>query len=200
MTKIYSMSAGFLETYMICQDKKNLDPEKIFKRLSFEMGGDGKSITKEQLDNYISDAESGDIKVDKQKLDALKMIQKDWDIISQGKDSITYSDMEKYKVLLFQTMSGGFNVTEIDDSNSSSHSAKSVEEATSSINDAIFDYLTDYLNKSSKSDITESDLNSYLNDLITNDSNGSDSNSELISAVTNLISSYASVSTVETEA
>lgn len=200
MTKIYSMSAGFLQNYITCQDKKNLDPEKIFKRLSFEMGGDGKTITKEELDNYISDAESGNIHVDKQKLDALKMIQKDWDTISNGKDSITYADMEKYKSLLFQTMGGNFTVTEIDDSASSSHSSSSADEASSSINDAIFDYLTDYLNKSNKNEITKSDLSSYLNDLITGDSNGSDSNSELIAAVTNLISVTTSPSTVEAEA
>ncbi len=53
MTSIYNISPGFLIAYMTSQDKSELDMEKVFKRLSFEMGGDGKTITKDQLDNYL---------------------------------------------------------------------------------------------------------------------------------------------------
>lgn len=187
MTTIYNISPGFLQTYMMYNGKKDINMEEVFKRLSFEMGGDGKKITKEELDNYINNAKSGDIQVDKEKLDALEMIQKDWDTISSGKDYITYGDMENYQTLLAATLKGNFSVTEI-------------ENSTSSMQDAIYDYLVDYLKKKDKTEVSETDLTSYLNELIDNQAVGDDSNSELISAVTNLIANFSQTSTVETEA
>lgn len=188
MSKIYNMSPGFMITYMEYNGKEKLNLQDVFKRLSFELGGDGKTITKDQLDKYIDKADSGLIKVDSNKLKALKSIQKHWDEISQGKDEITFEDMQKYSFLLISTLTGNFEVTEIDDNNT-----------PSSITDAIYDYLTDYLHKSNKDDITKDDLSSYLNELLSSKED-STSNSELIDAVTNLISSYSSNSTVETEA
>lgn len=175
-------------TYMEYNGKEKLNLEDVFKRLSFEMGGDGKTITKDQLDKYIDKADSGVIKVDKNKLKALKQIQKHWDEISQGKDEITFENMKKYSTLLAATLTGNFEVTEIDDDNASS------------ITDAIYDYLVDYLNKANKDDVTKEDLSSYLSELISSNPEGNnDSNNELIGAVTNLISSYSSISTIETE-
>jgi len=184
MTVIYNISPGFLQSYITYQGKEKLDPEEVFKSLSLEMGGDGKSITMDQLNSYIDKAESGSIDVDETKLKALKQIQKNWDNISKGKDSITYGDMEAYKSLLLATVAGTFTKTEINDS-------------TSSIKDAIYDYLTDALGLSSSKDITETDLTSYLNELLTNTEDNS--NSELIATLTNMIASFSPLSTVETE-
>ncbi len=186
MTKIYNISPGFLQAYLTSQDKSKLTPEEIFKRLSFEMGGDGKTITRKQLDDYIDKADSGLIKIDKNRLLALKRIQKNWDKISKGEDSIIYDDMKNYTALLLATVNGSFTATEIDGSKSFSE-------------DDIYDYLVDYLDLSSKEEITESDLASYLNELIANSSDENDSNIELIAAVTNLIAANSSKSTVDTE-
>lgn len=186
MSTIYNISPGFLQTCVNYLGKSNMSMEEVFKRLSFEMGGDGKSITKAQLDKYIDKADSGALKIDKSKINALKEIQKNWDTISEGEDTITYENMKNYSTLLAATLSGGFNATEIEDSKSSA-------------NDAIFDYLIDYLGVSDKDKISESDLTAYLNELIAN-SEADDSNSELIGALTNLIATYSANSTVETEA
>lgn len=186
MSTIYNISPGFLQIYETYQGKAKLDPEEIFKRLSFEMGGDGKTITKKQLDSYIDKAKSGKISVDKNKLNALKQIQKNWDTIAGDKDSITYSDMGPYKALLLATVTGTFTETEIGDN------------TNPSIQDAIMDYLTDSLGLSDKKDITKFDLTSYLNELIQNSSD-EDNNSELIDNLTNIIATYSDPSTVEAE-
>lgn len=186
---IYGVSAGFI---LVCENflgKKNLDPQEIFKYLSYQMGGDGKSIKKSELDAYISKIESGSVNADKGKLQGLKEFQKNWDAISKGKDSITFSDMsDDMTGLLLATMgSEVFQVTQ------------SPEEKTSQV-DAIYDYLTDYLGLSNKDDVKESDLTSYLNDIIAGSSNDDDSDSELIGTLINLIDSYSSNSTMLVEA
>lgn len=112
MSRICNITPGFLLSYIEVFSKPDISPEDIFKQLSMEMGGDGKTITKKQLDDYISKANAGEVNITKQKLHALKQIQKNWDTISNGEDSIDYGDMEKYKSLLFATMGGGFEVSE----------------------------------------------------------------------------------------
>lgn len=185
MTDIYNISPGFLVTYMTYQGKDKIDMKEVFKRLSLEMGGDGETISKKQLDDYINKADSGDIKVDSSKLKALKKIQQGWDNISGGKDSISYEDIEKYPTLLAATLSGGFTVTEIQDSNEA-------------MSDAIYDYLAHKLGLSSKDEVTETHLNDYLKELIST-SQDSDTNNELIGALTNLIASSQKTTTVEKE-
>ncbi|MDD3435908.1 MAG: hypothetical protein PHC64_02030 [Candidatus Gastranaerophilales bacterium] len=187
MTKIYNMSAGFLQTYMAYVGKDELDLEEVFKRLSYELGGDGKTITKGQLNNYIDKAESGIIDVDSKKLSALIRIQDNWDNISGGDDEITFEEMQKYAPLLIATLTGNFEVTEIGDSETS-------------VVDAIYDYLVDYLDLDSRDEVTKEDLTSYLSELVSNPLDETDSDSDLIGALTNLIASYSSDTTVETEA
>ena len=186
--EIYNVSAGFIQLCENFLGQKQIDSEGIFKRLSLEMGGDGESITKDQLNNYINKAESGNIKVDKSKLQALKKIQENWNSISNGDDSITYDEMSNHVGLLLATVSS--DVIEI---------VQNTEEKTSKV-DAIYDYLTDYLGLSSKDDVKESDLTSYLNDIIAGASDEDDSDSELIGTLINLIDAPASKSTVEVEA
>jgi len=187
MTKIYNISPGFLLAYRDSQGKTEIDLEEVFKKLSFEMGGDGKSITKDQLDTYIKKADSGSIRIDDSKLNALKKIQEHWDTISKGEDSITSEDMKDYSVLLLATMTGNFTETEIEDSKTS-------------IQDSIYDFLMDYLHLTDKNDVKQSDLSNYLNELIADDASDNDSNSETIGVLTNMIASFSSSSTIETEA
>lgn len=190
MTEIYNISAGFLVTFMEVKDQKNFSMGNVFKRLSIEMGGDGNSITKNQLDNYIKKAEDGEINVDKNKLNALIKIQNNWDNISNGKDSITYSDMKKCMILLAATMNGGFTKTEIYDENSSTKNQ-------------IKDYIKNYYKLDSSKEIEPSHLKNFLANLLdeNNKSLNLDSNSEqdLIDTVTNMIATSDKTSSIETE-
>lgn len=205
MSTIYNISAGFLQSYVTFQSKKDMTLEEMFKRLSIEMGGDGKSITKEQLDDYIGKAESGSLSVGKEKLNALKTIQKNWDTISKGQDSITFDNLKDYPSILAATMTGGFDATEISDS-------------PSALASAIKDYLVGLLGLKSSEDITKDDLTSYLNTLLSDKSNTSsndesgadlnsdqnsdlksDLNSEIIGTLTNMIATFDSAPTVEAE-
>jgi len=190
MTRIYNMSAGFLLAYMEHVGKDDIDLQEEFKRLSYEMGGDGKTITKDQLDNYIKKADAGLIDVDKTKLKALKRIQNNWDNIANGDNTLTFEEMKKYAALLLATLNGTFTATEIEEN-----------EEKSSLKDAIFDYLTDYLGLSDKEEVQESDLTAYLNELISDKTSTEDgTNDELIGTLTNLIATYNSDFTIETEA
>lgn len=190
MTEIYSISSGFLISYMESKDKDGLDMEKIFKRLSFEMGGDGKSITKNQLSDYIKNAESGLIAVDSAKLKALKTILNNWDTISNGSDSITYEDIKKYSALLAATMDGEFTKTEIKDK-------------TPSLKNEILDYLKNYYKLGSKSEISQPHLEKFLSDLLAQKGQSTNANSDiesdLIDTVTNMLASSAKTSTIEKE-
>lgn len=188
MTEIYNISAGFLQ---ICENylgKKKLSSEDIFKRLSYEMGGDGKTITKKQLDDYIDKAEKGSVNVDSGKLKALKKIQNNWDNIAKGKDSITYDDMKGHEALLFATVIGTFTKTDIDD------------EQQSKIVDEVYDILKSYYKVSDNAELKKEDLVKYLNNIISKSSEeDDDTNSEIVGTLVNMISSFDQEKTVDVE-
>lgn len=162
MTKIQNISAGFIETYVNVQGKKKLTLDEMFKRLSLEMGGDGKTITKKQLDDYINNASSGKIKVGEPKLTALKMMQKNWDTISGGKDSITVDNMKDFASLLAMTM---VDTSEPDDDSDTTN--KEDKDKNPIIDKATLEELTNAL-KSALSDTTKDEFNTDLIANLTN--------------------------------
>lgn len=188
MSKIYNISAGFLQ---ICENylgKKKISLEDVFKKLSYEMGGDGKTITKKQLNDYINNAEKGLIKVDKNRLNALKNIQKNWDKISKGNDSISFEDMKGFEALLMATVVGTFTEAEI----------KSEKDST--LIEEIYDLLKKSLNIEDKSEIKKEDLIDYLNNILSEKTEDEDNlNSEIIDTLVNMISSYDQTKTIEVE-
>ena len=161
------------------------------------MGGDGTSITKKQLDNYIKEAEKGDVTVSKSGMGALKSMQQNWDTISGGKDSITFADMKDYPTLLTMAFAGSFTMSVTPD-NSSSDSSETSDEA-----DSLKDKTTKSLNENSVVDgeTPVTDLTSMLNNLLggTTDTND-ESNADLIGTLTNMIAASFSTSTVSVEA
>lgn len=185
MSGICNITPGFLLSYVNVFSKADIKPEDIFKQLSLEMGGDGKTITKDQLDNYINKAESGDISITKQKLHALKQIQKNWNTISNGEDSIDYGDMDKYKTLLFATLGGGFEVSE--DPNTKDNPSD------------IYDLLMKNLGISTLDDATHTQLNDYLQTLLSKDSND-DEIGDAIDSLINLMANKTNDSSVSLEA
>lgn len=188
MTEIYNISAGFLQ---ICEDylgKKKLSSEDIFKRLSLEMGGDGKTITKKQLDDYIDKAEKGSIEIDSNRLNALKKIQQNWDNIAKGKDSINYDDMKGNEALLFATVVGTFTKTEIND------------EQQSKIIDEVYNLLKNHYKGSDKTGLKKEDLVKYLKNIISKSSGeDDDTNSEIVGTLVNMISSFDQKKSVDIE-
>lgn len=185
MSRICNITPGFLLSYVNVFSKPDIKPEDIFKQLSLEMGGDGNTITKSQLDNYISKAESGDISITKQKLHALKQIQKNWDTISNGEDSIDYSDMDKYKTLLFATLGGGFEVSDDTDIKENPVDLCNLLKLNLGISD---------LDKA-----THAELNNHLKTLLSKDSSD-DEIGDTIDSLINLMASRSNESSVSVEA
>lgn len=153
--------------------------DEMFKRLSLEVGGDGKTITKKQLDDYIAKANNGSIDVSKAKLKALTTIQKHWDEISGNKDSITAGDMEKYKIFLMQAFTGDFEKTETP-----------IDKQSAKKN--LYEYLAEVLNAKDEG-ISKDDLSSYLQSLISESSDETD-NSDEIALITNVIADFSALS------
>lgn len=185
MTGISSISSSLLQSYTNYQSKSELSTKEMFQMLSLEMGGDSETITKDQLDAYISDAQDGTTDVSDTELSALETLQKNWDNISGGKNSITYSDMGEYTTLLLATVS----TPTLSDSSS-----------FASPTDEVYGYLMDSLGLSSSNDITESDLSSYLTELLSANSSDNGSTSDLVDTLTNLLATYSSNSTIELDA
>lgn len=182
---VSSISAGMILAFTKFHGKKKPTMEEMFKSLSLEMGGDGKTITKSQLDSYIQKAENGTIEVNPTRLKALKKMQKDWDNISKDGETITFADLKSMPMLLFNAVVGDFS--------DSDNNKKTDEDDKFDIKN----YLKTALNLSEDDEVKKSDLESHLKTLL---SETSEDNTDLIDTITNLIASYSSTTTVETEA
>lgn len=185
MTQIYGISSNFLQAYVNFQSKDKLTIEEMFRRLSLEMGGDGEKITKDQLDEYVNKIEAGKIKASKEKIYALKYMQKNWDEISGGKDVITMGDMEKYSTILALAMTSTFETEEIE--------VKDEDKKTP------YELLLENMEISDFAQATGSELNEYLKTLIAEDSDD-DAIADAIDAIINIIAEKESFSTISAQA
>lgn len=182
---LYNISASLLVNYMSFQGKTKLTLDEMFKRLSLELGGDGKTITKKQLNDYIAKADSGQLDVGKSKLKALKNIQKNWDDLFAGKDSITVSDMEKCPVLLMNVFTGDIDKIE------------TPEKKSSDDENELYEYLKSNLNIDEEK-VTKDGLSKYLQSLIAESSEEND-NANDIGLITNLIANFETISNGDDE-
>lgn len=181
---IYNISSSFLQNYVNFHGKTKLTVEEMFKRLSLEMGGDGSSITKKQLDSYIDKADSGSISVSKQKLSALKQIQKNWDTISKGEDAITAENMKDFVMLLVATMTDSFEVVDNTEANNP--------------ND-IYEYLLESMGITDLDEATNADLSNQLNTLLSSDSSD-DAIGDAIDSIINIMAARESAPNMSIEA
>lgn len=170
-----------VKRYINSTSSDDLSAKTIFKELSIDMGGDGSSITEDQLNSYISSAESGKISIGDNELNALKSIQSNWSTLSLGSDSISYSNMNGSKDTLL-SIAG-------DSTQSTTTSSVNLTESST---DKVYSYLIESAlgtSTSSTSSSSDSSVKSLLNTLLsgTTDEND-DANSELISQLTNLLS------------
>ena len=195
MSGIQSISPSLLKSYINYQSKKELTPKNMFQMLSLELGGDGETITKKQLNTYIESAKSGKIKISKAELSALAMLQEKWDTISGGKDSITFGDMASYTTLLATIITSGISPSaDIESSETSMSPAEEIDA-----------YLMNSALKSSTgdnttADSTTADATSLLKTLLSGTSGAKDdANSELIAALVNFIADSKSAPTVSAQ-
>lgn len=167
---------------------ENPDAKTMFEKLSLDLGGDGKSITKGQLDSYISSAKSGKIEVPKEQLDAMKELQSNWEDISTGGDSITYYDVSAagHKDTILSMLP---------ETQDKPDYQKIADDATAKAYSQIVNAALNGLNND-KPD--SSPLNSLLNSLLsgTTDKND-DANAELIAQLTNILAENNATSTVD---
>lgn len=93
---ISSASSNSVISYTSPQQTTNASSaEDIFNKLFKDIGGDSKTITKDQLNNYIKKVESGNSgTVDKNQLNLLYKLQAKWDTISGNGASITQDDLD----------------------------------------------------------------------------------------------------------
>lgn len=184
-------SSSLLANYLDSTKNADLDAKTIFKKLSIEAGGDGKELTKDQLDSYIKKIEAGKAEASDEELSGLKDMQENWDSISKGSDSISYSNMSGYKDIL-TSMDAADKTSTID---LRQDAADSTAAAYGQVVDAALNFNA-FENKSS------SDLSSMLNNLLsgTTDEND-DANADLIDQLTNLIAKFKDItSTIEVDA
>lgn len=152
---------------------KKVTTEDMFAKLSKDLGGNGKTITKKDLDAYVEKAEE-DGNVSATKLDALKSLQKKWDDISGGKDSVNFADMKGNTNIL------GLAYTSDVISSMKATSESSDSSSSNSIKDMLINSATGGTNTNS------TDLPAYLKTLLTENSDEND-NSDEIDLVVNLL-------------
>lgn len=180
-----------LGRYFNSVPSEKANPKDIFRSLSLDVGGDGKTITKDQLDKYIDKAEDGKINLPDKELSALQKIQDNWSKVADGGDKITYANVS----------ASGYTDTlksMAPDSESKTKDLSSdFQDSKTKINNMLMSSALGTSAKSSSSSSYSSMLKTLLSG--TTDEND-DSNAELIATLTNLIADSKSNSTTEVEA
>lgn len=198
-------SSSLVSNYLDSTSNKDVNAKEVFTKLSIDVGSDGKKISKNQLDDYIAkvqatkaqDAKDAAAKksdvvdtsgVSDAELKGLTTLQKNWTTVSQGSDTITYSNMSQNKNIL-TSMDSPDKTNTIDLSQVTADRTKSINESL--ISAALGTSTT----------ATPATATSMLQTLLTGTTDqNDDSNAELISALTNYIASSQSQSTINTEA
>jgi len=177
--------------YLATETSETADAKAIFQKLSVDLGSDGKSITKDQLDSYISEAKSGKVTISDKELSSLKSLQKNWTQIADGGDEITYANV--YKAGFKDTLTA-MAPDEEEATDYAQQFADSTAAAYSKIVNAALSGNTSNSEKTSS-------LNSMLKTLLggTTDEND-DANANMVATITNLLANSKSSSTTEFEA
>jgi len=181
-----------LSRYLDSTPSEDIDAKKIFEKLSIDLGGDGKSITKDQLDSYVSSAKDGTIVISDEELNSLKELQDNWEEISEGADSVNFYDVNAtgYKDTLL-SMAPEDNAEKVD---FKSIARDATAQALAYIADSALSFSPN--GSSSKASPT-----SLLQTLLTgNTDEYDDSNADLIATLTNIIANSKKTSTIEAEA
>lgn len=190
---VVGVSAEMILAFVKYHGKKKVSLQEMFKSLSLEMGGDGKTIKKDQLSSYIKKAESGAVKLSPSRLKALKKMLENWDKISKDGENITFADLKDMPMLLFNAAVG--------DDFSDSDKKKKTDKFDNTDKFDLKEYLKTALNISDDNEINKSDLESHLKTLLSDTSNETPGElSDLIDNMVNILASLDTASTISKEA
>jgi hypothetical protein len=180
-----------LGSYLNSVSTDKADAKTMFSKLSIDVGGDGKSITKDQLTSYLDKAKSGTVSIPDQEKTALQTLKDNWDKVADGGDKINYANVTSAGYTsTIKSMVPDNSKTTVDKSSDFADSKATIDNQL----------ISSALGTSTSSSSTNS-YSSVLKTLLsgTTDEND-DSNANLIATLTNLIANSKSTSTVETEA
>ena len=83
---------------------RKLTTDKIFGMISIQLGGDGRSISRENLKQYIQKADDGLINCSEKQLKAFKLLYENWKDLFGDTDSITARDFNKASGIFAQNI------------------------------------------------------------------------------------------------
>lgn len=92
---INGISSGQMLKLQNFSGGRKLTTEKMFGMISIQLGGDGKTITRNQLQQYIQKADNGLINCASKQLKAFKLLDDNWKDLFEDSDSITARDFNK---------------------------------------------------------------------------------------------------------
>lgn len=92
---INGISSGQMLKLQNFSGGRKLTTEKMFGMISMQLGGDGKTITRNQLQQYIQKADDGLINCSSKQLKAFKLLDDNWKDLFGDSDSITARDFNK---------------------------------------------------------------------------------------------------------
>ena len=92
---INGISSGQMLKLQNFSGGRKLTTEKMFGMISIQLGGDGKTITRNQLQQYIQKADNGLINCAYKQLKAFKLLDDNWKDLFGDSDSITARDFNK---------------------------------------------------------------------------------------------------------
>ena len=92
---INGISSGQMLKLQNFSGGRKLTTEKMFGMISIQLGGDGKTITRNRLQQYIQKADNGLINCASKQLKAFKLLDDNWKDLFEDSDSITARDFNK---------------------------------------------------------------------------------------------------------
>lgn len=178
--------------YLNSTKAADVDSQTLFAKLSIDVGSDGKTITINELDSFISNADSGKVDISDNELSALKTLKENWNTISDGSSSITFANINasgSKGILSSMAPNAGKDTSNTDLINT-----------TLSDTDKVYSSLIQSAVNSSHGDVSysSSSLQSMLTTLLTGTTDANDdANAEMIANLTNLIATSNPTHTVE---
>ena len=92
---INGISSGQMLKLQNFSGGRKLTTEKMFGMISIQLGGNGKTITRNQLQQYIQKADNGLINCASKQLKTFKLLDDNWKDLFGDSDSITARDFNK---------------------------------------------------------------------------------------------------------
>lgn len=174
---VLGISSGLmLNMYKYGSAAKKIEKQEIFASISVAIGGDGKTINRKQLQDYIEKADNKEVKISDKLLNAYKQFDSAWDTVF-GKDTenITIEDYDK-GAYLFANI-----IISSNDESENEKFYKDLQEKSKKY----LDELAEKLNGDKDAPLEIQQVKDYLAELI--DKNEEEDNDEEIAKLTNVI-------------